>query len=208
MTAATPKPSIPIRRSTRAEEGALATASAEDKAKGLEPARSQPPTPAAKARLAKVGGSPTSAEFNGTMLVYTVAAHGIGGSEDPEQLDRIVSTAMAAFKPQDEIEGMLAAQAVAMHFAAMGCFVASHGVPPDIASRYRRDGANLARAMTEMLTALDEKRGKRRRQVVRVEKVTVEAGAQAIVGNVHGGPAGEAKGSPEAVDGGDWPADA
>jgi hypothetical protein len=54
---------------------------------------------------------------------------------------------------------------------------------PDIASKLRRDGANLARAMTDMLDALDRKRGKGP-QVVRVERVVVHEGGQAIVGNV------------------------
>jgi hypothetical protein len=53
----------------------------------------------------------------------------------------------------------------------------------DTASKLRRDGANLARGMTDMLDALDRKRGKGP-QVVRVERVVVHEGGQAIVGNV------------------------
>jgi hypothetical protein len=44
----------------------------------------------------------------------------------------------------------------------------------------------MARAMTDMLDALDRKRGKGP-QVVRVERVVVHEGGQAIVGNVQGG---------------------
>jgi hypothetical protein len=51
------------------------------------------------------------------------------------------------------------------------------------ASKLRKDGANLARGMTDMLEALDRKRGKGP-QVVRVERVVVNEGGQAIVGNV------------------------
>ena len=63
--------------------------------------------------------------------------------------------------------------------------------PPDVASKLRRDAANLARSMTDMLDALDRKRGKGP-QVVRVERVVVHEGGQAIVGNVR--PAGKVKG--------------
>ena len=44
----------------------------------------------------------------------------------------------------------------------------------------------MARAMTDMLDALDRKRGKGP-QVVRVERVVVHEGGQAIVGNVRSG---------------------
>ena len=69
--------------------------------------------------------------------------------------------------------------------------------PAEIASRLRRDGANLARTMTEMLEALDRKRGKRP-QVVRVERVVVQDGGRAFVGNVSPGTA--AGPSPAAVE--------
>jgi hypothetical protein len=52
-----------------------------------------------------------------------------------------------------------------------------------VASKLRKDAANLARAMVDMLDALDRKRGKGP-QVVRVERVVVNEGGQAIVGNV------------------------
>ena len=83
---------------------------------------------------------------------------------------------------------MLAAQATAMHFQAMECF--RRAVLPDqhsdVAAKLRKDGANLARGMTDMLEALDRKRGKGP-QVVRVERVVVHEGGQAIVGNVQAG---------------------
>jgi hypothetical protein len=86
--------------------------------------------------------------------------------------------------------------AVAMHHTAMECFrralIADQ--PADVVSKLRKDGANLARGMTDMLDALDRKRGKGP-QVVRVERVVVHEGGQAIVGNVQGSatppPAGD-----------------
>jgi len=115
--------------------------------------------------------------------------------QEPGQMVASVAAALKAFKPTDEIEGMLAAQAVAMHFGAMECFRRSAigEQPADIASKLRKDGANLARGMVDMLDALDRKRGKRP-QVVRVERVVVHEGGQAIVGNVQPAGTGPAKG--------------
>jgi hypothetical protein len=60
------------------------------------------------------------------------------------------------------------------------------GQPAEIASKLLRDAANLARGMTEMIDALDRKRGKGP-QVVRVERVVMKDGGQAIVGAVAAG---------------------
>ena len=92
---------------------------------------------------------------------------------------------MQAFKPKDAIEGMIAAQAVALHMMTMETARRAQilGQPGEAASRLRRDTANLARAMTDMCDALDRRRGKGP-QVVRVERVVVNEGGQAIVGQV------------------------
>lgn len=83
---------------------------------------------------------------------------------------------------------MIAAQAVALHSAGMECLRRAmiQKQPAEMASRLRKDGANLLRAMTDMLDALDRKRGKGP-QVVRVERVVVHEGGQAVVGNVQAG---------------------
>ena len=58
-----------------------------------------------------------------------------------------VAAALAAFKPKDEIEGMLAAQATALHSTSMECLRRAMlpNQPPDIASRLRKDGTNWRR---------------------------------------------------------------
>jgi hypothetical protein len=61
------------------------------------------------------------------------------------------------------------------------------GQHPDAASKLRKDAANLARAMTDMLDGLDRRRGKVS-QTVRVERVVVHEGGQAIVGTVAASP--------------------
>jgi hypothetical protein len=117
------------------------------------------------------------------------------GETQTDQLRKVraVSQTLAAFKPRDEIEGMLAAQAVALHFGAMECLRRAMvpNQPFETAAKLRKDGANLARAMTDMVEALNRKRGKGP-QVVRVERVVVQEGGQAIVGNVQ--PTGRAEG--------------
>jgi hypothetical protein len=150
--------------------------------------------------LQPMGGSVHPA-FNSVLLAETMQAMHVpqsaglpDGAAAPEAaVQRLAAAAAAlgAFKPTDEIEGMLAAQATALHFGAMECLRRSilPEQPADIASKLRKDGANLARAMTDMLDALDRKRGKGP-QVVRVERVVVNEGGQAVVGNVQAGGAG------------------
>ena len=112
-------------------------------------------------------------------------------ADDPQLLAMMAS--FAAFRPADEIEGMIAAQAVALNAASMECL--RRAMIPDQPAEYQgqmlKHGANLARAFTDMLDAVDRKRGKNRKQVFRVERVTVQAGGQAIVGSITSGPGGE-----------------
>jgi hypothetical protein len=139
------------------------------------------------ARGREVAGSAVD-DFNLAMIRAVMATARHPNSDDADAVNGGLNTAMAAlaaFKPTDEIEGMLAAQAVALHFGAMECFrrAVLVGQQADTASKLRRDGANLARGVTDMLEALDRKRGKGP-QVVRVERVVVHEGGQAIVGSV------------------------
>jgi hypothetical protein len=100
------------------------------------------------------------------------------------------TSAVLAFKPKDEVEAMLAAQTVALHFGAMEALRRSMlpDQPGDAGSRLRKDAANLSRAMAEMMEALARRQGKGRQQVVRVERVVVQEGGQAIVGAVSPAP--------------------
>jgi hypothetical protein len=74
---------------------------------------------------------------------------------------------------------------VGLHHGSMECLRRSllPGQDAAVASGLRKDAANLARAMTNMVDALDRKRGKAP-QVVRVERVVVHDGGRAVVGNV------------------------
>ena len=55
-----------------------------------------------------------------------------------------------------------------------------------MASKLRKDASNSARAMVEMTEALERRRGKGP-QVIRVEKMLIADGGQAVVGNVTSG---------------------
>jgi hypothetical protein len=138
-----------------------------------------------------LGGS-RSEPFNKLILRELVGCLSIANRDEEGQVElaRAAMAALKAFRPTDEIEGMLAAQAVALHLGALECLRRSMlpSQPSDMASRLRRDGANLARTMVEMLEAIDRKRGKRP-QVVRVERVVVQDGGQAVIGNVSSGAA-------------------
>ncbi|WP_372620872.1 hypothetical protein [Falsiroseomonas sp.] len=109
------------------------------------------------------------------------------GVTDDDRSHRIGAAlaAVRGFNPRDEVEGMIAAQAVALHHAAMEC--ARRAMlpeqPSEAADRLRRQAANMARAMVDMVDAIERRRGKGP-QIVRVERVVVHDGGQAIVGSI------------------------
>lgn len=115
-----------------------------------------------------------------------------GENEDADSKtirNQAMLSAMVGIGPRDSVEGLLAAQMLAVHEASMDCFRRAN-LPNqtfagrDMALKY---GAKLARTYATLLETLDRHRGKGQPQVVRVERVTVEAGGQAIVGVAQGG---------------------
>ena len=152
--------------------------------------------PAAQAgnRLRDLGGSSYS-DLNTLLTNQAIGAlwHQPGASQEEIQKKRWAGmAAMIEFKPTDAIEGMMAAQAVGLHSAAMECLRRAM-IPEqsgEASGQLRRQGANLSRAFLDVVAALDRKRGKGVRQVVRVERVMVAPGGQVIVGNVQAGEGG------------------
>jgi len=130
-----------------------------------------------------------AAEFSFVLANQVAGALAYGADPDPvmkgtQQLAAFA--ALAGARPADPLEGMLAAQMVAVHDAAMSCLRRAN-VPGQTfeARRMNLDMANrLSRTYATLLEALDKRRGKGQPQVVRVERVNVEAGGQAIVGAV------------------------
>ncbi len=112
-----------------------------------------------------------------------------GLSED-QKSDRMASaiTTLEGIKPRGEIEGMLAAQMVATHSAAMECL--RRAMIPEQTFKGRdqnlKHAAKLLSIYSRQVEVLDKHRGKGQQKVT-VEYVNVEAGGQAIVGHVETG---------------------
>jgi hypothetical protein len=92
---------------------------------------------------------------------------------------------LAGVQPKDELEGMLAAQLLASHNAAMECY--RRAMISEQTFEGRKENLNqankLSRTHTTLLEALNRHRGKGQQKVT-VEYVHVHEGGQAIVGNV------------------------
>ena len=89
------------------------------------------------------------------------------------------------------------AELVGLHDAAMECFRrgAMREQPGEYRDQNLTQANKLVRSYAVLVEALDRRRGKGRPQVVRVERVTVSAGGQAIVGAVAQGGGGSGAGS-------------
>jgi len=112
------------------------------------------------------------------------------GTDKTDRDNRIDSTliAMMGIAPVDEIEGMLAAQMVAVHNAAMECLRRAMISEQTFEGRDQnlKHAAKFTRTFTAQMEALDRYRGKGQQKMT-VEHVHVHEGGQAIVGTVQGG---------------------
>src|ERR1700693_2483631 len=102
---------------------------------------------------------------------------------------------MVGIGPKDELEGMIAAQLLAAHYAAMECY--RRAMLGEQTFEGRRENLNqankLSRTYATLLDALNRHRGKGQQKVT-VEHVHVHEGGQAIVGHVeHQGGGGPGK---------------
>jgi hypothetical protein len=135
-------------------------------------------------------------DFNQRLLDQTLVTLWLPESTDNEtrnQMLHAVIASMTGIAPQDEVEGMLAAQMVATHAATMECFrrAAIEGQNFEGREQNLRFADRLSRTYALQLDALKRHRRKAD-QTVRIERVVVQDGGQAIVGNVtRGGGDGE-----------------
>lgn len=93
--------------------------------------------------------------------------------------------------PRNGLEALLVAQMVAVHNAAaeqLRRVINYLYQPPEVIDSLSNQATRLLRLYIDQLAALDRLRGVGARQTVRVERVTVEAGAQAVVGAVTTAP--------------------
>jgi hypothetical protein len=90
--------------------------------------------------------------------------------------------------PADGLEGMLAAQMVGTHHAALECLRRAAVPEQPFAGRDMnlKHAAKLMALYVQQVAALDKHRGKGQQKVT-VEHVHVAAGGQAIVGNIEAG---------------------
>jgi hypothetical protein len=146
-----------------------------------------------KGALKNIGGS-NSDRWNHVLANQTVQALWFNSS--PEERDKQLSATVAALQgiaPKDELEGMLAAQLIASHNAAMECY--RRAMIAEQSFEGRRENLSqankLSRTYVALLEGLNRHRGKGQQKVT-VEHVTVNEGGQAIVGNVK---TGEGRGS-------------
>jgi hypothetical protein len=138
-----------------------------------------------------IGGS-QSDHWN-LILVKQAARTLWTGHSDEEERDRqykATVSALIGIAPKDEMEGMMAAQVLAAHNAAMECYRrAMLKDQPFEAYRENLNQANkLSRTYALLLDALNRHRGKGQQKVT-VEHVHVHSGGQAVVGVVERSPA-------------------
>ena len=136
--------------------------------------------------LKTIGGS-QSDHWNNLLFNQAVQSFWTGNSETGTHRQQISATAaaLASIGPRDELEGMMAAQLIAAHNAAMECYRRAMHVEQTFVGRHENlNQANrLSRTWTTLLGALDKHRGKGQQKVT-VEHVYVHAGGQAVVGMV------------------------
>src|ERR1700736_3145597 len=139
-----------------------------------------------KGTLKRIGGS-QSDHWNNILVNQTIRTLWIKHS-DKETQDQQCSATVAGLVgigPKDELEGMIAAQLLAAHNAAMECYRrAMIGEQSFEGRRENLSQANkLSRTYAVLLDALNHHRGKGQQKVT-VEHVHVHAGGQAVVGAV------------------------
>ncbi len=102
-----------------------------------------------------------------------------------EHQGQAVLDALRGMEPKDELEGMLAAQLIATHNALMECYRRAWGEKQTVDGRHGNltQANKLSRTWTTLLDALNKHRGKSQQKMT-VEHVHVQAGGQAVVGNI------------------------
>lgn len=138
--------------------------------------------------LKAIGGS-ASYSANRILADQTIEALRLKGlgKERSHEVKTAAMQSLIGIAPQDEIEGLLAAQILACHNAAMECYrramIADQtwdGWCDSLAQANK-----LSRTLCDLVQALNKHRGKSQQKVT-VEHVHVHEGGQAIVGTVEG----------------------
>ncbi len=114
--------------------------------------------------------------------VYISAIGALG--KEAEKYSTFMSAMYAELEPRDAIEAMLVTQMTATHVAMTTLIERmTHQNSTDVRESLERSVTRLSRTYLAQVDALKKYRAKAQ-QVVRVERVTVNEGGQAIVGDV------------------------
>src|SRR3954453_2142292 len=146
-----------------------------------------------------LGGS-ASDDFNTILANQVTNALWLARADEDDRakLRAAAVAGLAGIAPRDELEGMLGAQLIAAHSAAMEG--SRRAMIPDQTFEGHRESltqANkLSRTYVTLLEALNRHRGKGQQKVT-VEHVHVHAGGQAIVGAVEASASGSGGGGGE-----------
>ncbi|QOG17595.1 hypothetical protein [Bradyrhizobium sp. SEMIA] len=149
-----------------------------------------------KGRLKDLGGS-QSDHWNKILANQALQSLWVKNSSQEDRDKQLSATlaALAGIGPKDELEGMMAAQLIAAHNAAMECYRRAMIGEQTFEGRHENlaQAGKLSRTYAALLEALNRHRGKGQQKVT-VEHVHVHAGGQAVVGMVEPlGGRGEAK---------------
>jgi len=151
-----------------------------------------------------LGGS-ASDDFNTILANQVTNALWLARADEDERQKRMSAAVagLAGIAPRDELEGMLAAQMIAAHSAALECYRRAMIPDQTFAGRHESltQANKLSRTYVTLLEALNRHRGKGQQKVT-VEHVHVHAGGQAIVGAVEASASGSGGGGGEQKDGG------
>jgi hypothetical protein len=142
-----------------------------------------------RGKLRSISGSDND-DFS-ELLANQIASALWEGAYGPKQWTRLIRAMLApmtGMKPRDELEGMLIAQAIASHNAAMECYRRAMFNEQTFEGRQEnlKQAAKLSRTYAAQVEAFDRHRGKGQQRIT-VEHVNVQAGGQAIVGSVTSG---------------------
>lgn len=145
------------------------------------------PNSAKDKKRCRMSGSKND-DFMNVLARQAISSLWLAHSNEAEADKKIqaVLVAMMGAAPQDEVEGMLAAQMVGIHNASMECLRRAMIEDQTFAGRESNlsQANKLSRTYAMQMEALNRYRGKGQQKMT-VEHVHVHAGGQAIVGNVN-----------------------
>ena len=139
-----------------------------------------------KGELKRIGGS-MSDDWNNRLVNETINTLWLKHLDEETRHRQMVTAVdcLIGIHPRDELEGMMAAQLIASHSAAMECY--RRAMLPEQTFEGRHEALNqankLSRSFATLMETLNRYRGKGQQKVT-VEHVHVHSGGQAIVGAV------------------------